>query len=352
VTVALGLIAFLIILTILVFVHELGHFSLAKLTGVRVDEFAIGFPPRLKSWTKNGTAYSINAIPLGGYVRMKGENGQRAGEATDDSFAGKAPWKRLSVLLAGPISNILLAFVIFFAIYIHGLPRGANIVTRVLPGSPAALAGIQSGDRITSINGVKIDFSDQIANVEDSHAGEQVTLIVGRGNRRIARIVTIRAHPPAGQGAMGIVLRDTTNVAYTPSQALGQSVQDVQAMVGTIPLAFQSQFGGNTGGARLSGPIGIAHITTQVVQQAPEDRAILLLQLTALLSANLGILNLLPFPALDGGRIVLVLASWVRRRNISPDVEGLIHLAGLAVLLAFILVISYQDIVSWLGGSS
>jgi regulator of sigma E protease len=141
-------------------------------------------------------------------------------------------------------------------------------------------------------------------------------------------------------------------VAYAPADALNLSLQEVETMVATVPQIFASRLSSSGGSGGVVGPIGIAHITTQAVQQAPEDRVTVLLQLAALLSANLGIINLLPFPALDGGRIVFVFISAIRRRNLSPEVEGIIHLAGLAVLLTLILLVSYNDIVRWLTGGS
>jgi regulator of sigma E protease len=333
----------------LVVVHELGHYSFARLLGVRVEEFGLGFPPRVKRWRRGGTIYSINAIPLGGFVRMLGENGQ---QNAPDSFGAKPPWRRFLILVAGPAANILLAVGIFFAVYMHGSSRQLTIITRVEPQSPAATAHLQVGDRIAAIDGTRVTYLDELSAATQSHLGQRVILEVDRRSNRLDITVTPRRNPPPNQGPIGIELGKSATVAYSPAQALNLSYQQVQDMVLAVPQVFASRFASHDSSSTVVGPIGIAHITTVAVQQAPQDRIAILLQLTALLSANLGVVNLLPFPALDGGRIVFVLISAVRRRNLSPEVEGFIHMAGLAVLLTLILLVSYNDIVHWVTGGA
>jgi regulator of sigma E protease len=348
-TFALGILAFLVILVTLVFIHELGHYSFAKLLGVRVDEFGIGFPPRLKSWTRNGTIYSINAIPLGGFVRMLGENGHHDGP---DSFGAQAPWRRFLILVAGPAANIILAVLIFFGIFMHGSSRQLTVITKVEPKSPAAIAHLRAGDKIVAIDATNVTYLQQLSDLTQQHLGRRIDLRVARGAQRIDITLVPRKHPPLNQGPIGIVLGKSAMVAYSPGEAFSLAFGQVQTMVATVPQIFVSRVSSQGGAGSVVGPIGIARITTEAVQQAPQDRVNVLLQLTALLSANLGIVNLLPFPALDGGRIVFVLISAVRRRNLSPQVEGLIHVAGLAILLTLILLVSYNDVVHWIEGGS
>ncbi len=346
-TVAVGILTFFVILAVLILVHELGHFTLAKIMGVRVEEFGLGFPPRLKSWTRGGTVYSLNALPLGGFVKMTGENGESDDPA---NFGAKPPWKRLLILLFGPVMNLSLAIGIFFFSFLAGSPRGLPVVTAVSPGSPAAIAGIHTGDTVVSVNRQHIQYLSDLQDATAGYLGHRVTLeLVYRGHQRTVSLVP-RRNPPANQGPMGIALTKVITVSHTPREALGLSVGQVVSMVGSIPLLLQNV--SKHGGSQVAGPIGIADITTHVVQQEPQQGPSPLFEFIALLSANLGVLNLLPIPALDGGRIVFVLLSWVRRRNLDPQIEGIIHLVGMAVLLMLILVISYNDIVRWVSGGS
>lgn len=350
-TIVVGIFAFFVILAVLILVHESGHFTFAKLTGVRVDEFGLGFPPRLKSWRRGGTVYSLNAIPLGGFVKMLGENGE---DDQPDSFGSKAPWQRLLILVSGPSMNLLLALAIFFVAFMAGSPRSLTVITAVSRGSPAAMAGLRSGDRIIAVNSSRVRYGDQVQTITSSRAGRRVTLRVRRGS--IIRTVSLfpRVHPPivhgVQQGAMGITLGDSVTIRHGPVASLGMSFGAVGGMIASVPalLAAIGQHQGST----VSGPIGIARVTTSVVHEEPSLGPGSLLEFVALLSANLGVLNLLPIPALDGGRIVFVLLSWVRRRNLDPEIEGVIHLVGMASLLLLILFISYHDIVSWVTGAS
>lgn len=345
-TLLLGLLVFVVILATLILVHELGHFAMAKLFGVRVQEFGLGFPPRVIGWEHGGTIYSVNAIPLGGFVRMEGENGEAA---EPDSFGAKPPWQRVIILMAGASMNILLAVAIFFFAFLGGSPRGLTVVTAVSAHSPASAAGLRTGDRILAVDGVLTPYYDQLVAQIASHQGHPVTLTVQRGSSDITLRLVPRAHPPVGQGPIGIALNDTVTVSYGPRQALRQSLGTVGSMVAAVPLTFQMLF--THGGQGVTGPIGIAHMTTNVVHNEPKEGIGSLLAFAALLSANLGVLNLLPIPALDGGRIVFALLSWLRRRNLDPQVEGMVHLVGMALLVLIILVVSYQDLIRWVTGA-
>jgi len=346
-TIFIGIIAFFVILGVLIFVHELGHFTFAKLSGVRVDEFGLGFPPRLKTWRRGVTLYSLNAIPLGGFVKMQGENGE---DGEPDSFGAKPPWQRLLILGAGPGMNLALAVVIFWATFMMGSPRGLSLLTAVAPHSPAAAAGLKTGDRIIAVDGQPVRYSDELQTAVDNNLGQRITLRVQRGARTFTTSLVPRINPPPHQGPMGVGVSKTITVAYGPVAALRRAVGEVGVMVSSLPAIIQSV--GQHGGGQVQGPIGIAQDTTSVVQSTPSYGIGAVLQWVALLSANLGVLNLLPIPALDGGRIVFVLLSWVRRRNLDPEVEGLIHMVGMAMLLLLILVISYQDVARWVGGGS
>lgn len=349
-TVFLGILTFVLVLAVLILVHELGHFTFAKLMGVRVEEFGLGFPPRVKSWRRGDTVYSLNAIPIGGFVKMLGENGD---DVEPDSFGAKPPWQRLIILAAGASMNLLLAVVISFFVFLHGSPvfQDSTAIAKVAPNSPAAAAHLEKGDQILTIDGQAVHSYRALANVIGKHLGQRVKLTVQRGSGSFTTGLVPRVHPPKNQGPMGIQLGQIRTVTYSPQEAAGRAVGQIGSMVAAIPTFFSSV--SHNGGSGLTGPIGIAHITTDVVQNAPQDGGIdSILGFVAFLSLNLGVLNLLPIPALDGGRIVFVLISWIRRRNLDPEVEGLIHMVGMAILLTLIVLISYHDIIRWVGGGS
>lgn len=346
-TIILGIFAFFVILATLILVHEIGHFTFAKLMGVRVDEFGLGFPPRLKTWKFRGTVYSLNSIPLGGFVKMLGENGENE---DPDSFGSKPPWQRFIILVAGPSMNILLAVVIFFFAFIGGAPKGLTVVTKVDPHSPAATAGIRPGDRILSVDGAQVSYLDDLQAATQRHLGQRLYLVVQRGSDNFVTSLVPRSHPPENQGPIGIELTKSATVAYSPAQALGLSLGTVGSIIAGVPNLLQTISHHDVN--NVAGPIGIAHVTTQAVHDEPKQGFGTILALVGVLSASLGILNLLPIPALDGGRIVFVLLSWVRRRNLDPEIEGVIHMVGMAALLLLILVISYHDIVRWVSGGS
>ncbi len=344
----LGILAFLIILAILIFVHELGHFSMAKLFGVRVDEFGLGFPPRVKSWKRGGTVYSLNAIPIGGFVKMAGENGE---DDAPDSFGAKPQWQRFIILAAGPTMNITLAVLVFFFAFLGGTPRALTVVTKVAAGSPAAHAGLHSADQIVAVDGKRVKYYEDLVSAVNSHLGTRVSLTIDRNGHSFGTSLVPRRYPPKNQGAMGVGLGQTAIVHYSPPKALALSFQQIGLMVSSLPHVIGGLLSG-PGRGQVAGPIGIAHITTQVVQTQPRNGWGSIFALMALLSANLGVLNLLPIPALDGGRIVFVLISWIRGRNLNPQVEGVIHVAGMALLLLLIALISYQDVARWISGSA
>lgn len=345
-TVILGILTFFVVLACLVLIHELGHFSTAKLLGVRVEEFGLGFPPRLKKWQWGGTIYSLNALPIGGFVKMLGENGQ---QAQPDSFGAQAPWKRFVILVAGPAMNVLLALIIFFLVQVGGYSRQLSIITGVQANSPAAAAGLRPNDRILSINGSPVRYLDDVQIVTLDHLGESVQLRVRRGPATFTTSLIPRLHPPDGQGPIGILMAKSVIFSQPPRKAAATAVQDIGATALAIPMIFHdlSQHRNH-----VSGPIGIAQQTTITVQNEPQVGIAWLFLLIGALSASLGVLNLLPIPALDGGRIVFVLLSWARRKNVDPELEGLIHMMGMAVLLTLIVLISYQDVARIVSGGS
>ena len=221
-TIFVGIVTFFVILAVLILVHELGHFTLAKLMGVRVEEFGLGFPPRLRSWTWGGTVYSLNTLPLGGFVKMTGENGE---DEDPSSFGAKAPWQRLLILLFGPVMNLSLAIGIFFFSFMGGSPRGLTIVTGVSAGSPAAAAHIRVGDKIVDAAGIHVNYLSDLQQITSSHLGKPLKVELVRNNRFRTVYLVPRKNPPVNQGPMGVALTKVTTVTYSP----GHSASSVRA---------------------------------------------------------------------------------------------------------------------------
>jgi regulator of sigma E protease len=342
VIVPVTIVAFIVVLTVLVFIHELGHFTVAKKIGILVEEFAIGFPPRLASIKRAETTYAINAIPVGGYVRMKGENGE---EDEPDAFGAKAWWRRGLVLLAGPAMNILFALILYtFVFAVLGSPQSDTSIAATLAHSPARHAHMKQGDVVYSIDGRLTPTLAKLETAIHHHLGQVLTVVVHRQGHPVILKVLARKKSDA---PMGIALGYTMRVMSFPSAMisawgqLGQSVTDVIQVFRTIASSA----------SQLVGPVGIARYTGQAATQVPQHSYGLaeFLLFVAFISSNLGLMNLLPIPALDGGRLVLTLVAGIRRRNLDPRVEGAIHLVGFALLITLILVISFHDVASWTG---
>lgn len=338
------ILAFLAVFSLLVFVHELGHFLLAKRAGVRVEEFGFGYPPRLLVLGRHQeTIFTLNAIPLGGFVRMPGENDP----LVPDSFASRSPGARASILVAGAGMNLVLAFLLFTLVSLLGEPVPATTevaVTAVTPGSPAALAGLQPGDTILALNGQEIMDSLDLVRLTQAHLGEEVTLLLKRGEETLGILLTPRRDPPPGEGPMGIAIETVVTSTRLESHPIWEAIplglertfRAAWAIIRGIILMVQGLIA-----PELAGPIGIAQFTGEVAQLGLPYLA----QFTAFLSVNLALLNLLPFPGLDGGRLAFVILEVLRRgKRLDPQREGLIHFIGIAILIGLVLVVSYFDI--------
>lgn len=335
----------ILVLSIIVLTHELGHFITAKSSGVKVEEFGLGFPPRLVSFKRGETRYSLNAIPFGGFTKMTGEEDpQQAG-----SLAGKSRGIRLLVITAGSLMNFLLALMLFSAGYLF--PREAAVgqvmVVEVAPNSPAARTGITTGDIILSINDQPVKSISELNQYIKENLGKETTLLIQRpdSTRRSIQVVP-RLAPPEGEGAIGIAI--STTKRYPLWQVIPMGARELVMTVIIWGEGLVSLFSGKVSASFL-GPLGIAQLTGEVA----EVGLLPLLKISALISLILGIMNLLPLPATDGGRITFVLLEWVRRgKRIAPRTEGLVHLIGFAMLIAFFLAITYQDIMRIITGES
>ena len=305
------------VLGFLIFIHELGHFLAAKWMGVRVHEFGFGYPPRMfKLFEHDGVEYTINWLPFGGFVRLAGENDDFE---TEGSLPTIAPWRRIIVMVAGPFMNLLTAVVIFAILMMAGIPQFVGDQT-TLPvqivgvgaESPAALAGLQPNDIILSIAGQEVIGIEEVSAALQANAGQEVEVVVRRGDADVAVSLRPRlpAEIPAGQGAAGIQIttyvsdEDIELVKYGPIEALIGGIKQTWAMIVLMIGGLVTMLRGlllpdvpaPEGG--VGGLVAIGRITAEIAQQGWRD----LLNLTAFLSINLAILNMLPIPALDGGR--------------------------------------------------
>ncbi len=344
------IIAFLLVFSLLVFVHELGHFTVAKLTGIRVEEFGFGYPPRLLTIARRGdTEYTLNAIPFGGFVRMLGEEDP----SHPDSFASKNMLVRAADLLAGSLMNIVLAVLLFIGIGLVGfdIPIGSVAIVGVAPGSPAAGAGLQEGDTILSIDGLIVRNTYELSRHTTGRLGEEVTLSIKRGEDTMPVRLTPRREPPANEGAMGVIIQTVDIVGADKLRySLGEAIPMAVRMTGDVIVAIISGVVGMIQGViapDIRGPVGIAAATGEIARSG----LVALTQFTAFLSIQLAIFNLLPFPGLDGGRLAFIALEALRGgKRVAPEKEGLVHLVGLVILIGLMLIVSYQDIARLLSG--
>lgn len=350
-------IIFIIVIGVLVLVHEFGHFVFAKRAGMKVEEFGFGFPPRMVGWKKGETIYSINWIPFGGFVKILGEDGDTRAPR---SFASGTFTQRLLVIVAGVIMNFLLAVVLLTIVNSFGLRLGLidgqtgnarNLevqVVSVSDGSPAAKAGLQPLDAIQGYkaNGavVAIHSTTDVQNAVASHVGQPLVLEIGRGGSTIEETVTPRANPPEGQGALGISLALTGEVSYPWYEAIWRGISDAtflaMATIQGYYALLKTLFVHGRLIADVSGPIGIATLTGQAARVGINY----LLQFVAMISINLAVLNIIPFPALDGGRAVILIIEKIKRSPVHKNVEGWINMVGFYLLVALMLYITYKDI--------
>jgi regulator of sigma E protease len=349
------IIIFLAVLSVLVIAHEWGHYAAAKKMGMKVEEFGLGFPPRLFKWKgKDGMIWSINLIPLGGFVKIKGESGEH--KDAKDSFAKKSIPARIFVLSAGVMMNLVLAAVMLSValaigtptIVEDGAPKGAIVtgeaiqILELVEEGPADVAGIELGDKVISVDGAAQSSAEGLRDTLGE--GGTFSMEILRGEETVTLEVTSTYLEEAEAEAVGILVLDTANVRYPVYLAPIKGVELTAYYTKEITVAFVEIIGDlitrDEIEADLAGPVGIATITGEIAARGIAP----LLQFMAILSMNLAVLNILPFPALDGGRIGFALLEAVRRKPTSPEFEAIVHNLGFLVLILLIVFVTYKDI--------
>ncbi|MFW5888379.1 MAG: RIP metalloprotease RseP [Patescibacteria group bacterium] len=371
------IIIFILVLSVLVFVHEFGHFWTARKFGVKAEEFGFGFPPRAFGFYKdmNGkwrkvigkkevkdasdTVYSVNWVPLGGFVKIKGENGE--GEDEPDSFAGKKPWKRAIILSAGVVMNVVLAAVLFSIGSMMGIPKALDglpedisvkdkkiQIIEVLPESPAKEAGFRMGDILVSIEGNRFEDINEIQNYVDSNGDQELTYKIKRGDEMKTFEVTPEEMEGSDRQGVGVALVTTGLVKYPFFTAIWEGIKTTGfLLVGVVVALFGLIKGLVTGagvGGDVAGPVGIAALTGQMADMG----LVYLIQFTALLSVNLAIINFIPFPALDGGRVLFLIIEKFKGSPVKKETEAIFHNIGFALLLLLILIITFKDVANFI----
>lgn len=342
---------FVVILVSLVVAHELAHFFTAKMFGVHVLEFGVGFPPRIFAKRFGETEYSLNWMPLGGFVRLLGEEDP----THPRSLASRPAWQRLIVLAAGSVINLVLPIVLFaFAFTVpHEVSTGRAVISAVGANSPAAESGLRSGDVILSIGGREARNTLDAGRFIRLNQGVPTDIRIRRGGEEMTVSVTPRWAPPANEGPTGIQIAPQTPFTETESLMPWQSLPlGVRTTLDTMVLARNEILSWVYGGAspQVAGPVAIAQTTGEIAREGGLSP---LLELAALLSINLGILNLLPLPMLDGGRALFVVIEVLRRgRRVAPEKEAMVHLVGFVVFITLAVVVTFADISRIVQGDS
>ena len=357
------LVVFLLILSVLVLVHEMGHFLAAKKFGIYVEEFGFGLPPRLFGIKKGETIYSINYLPFGGFVKLYGEEGLEEKTKTKIAksrvFYTRPVWQRSVVIAAGVFMNLLLAIFIISYIFTQGVmvPTQNVHIEKVITGSPAEIAGIKALDKvekfIVSENGekveVKITSTDILINTTKKYLDREITLEVDRNGKKLLFNIVPRKDYPADQGPMGVLISNFEEKKYSileaPVMGFKESLVLSRELVKGIGRTLWKLMTFQSVAKDVAGPIGIAQMTGEAIKFGHNA----ILEMLGLLSLNLSIINILPFPALDGGRLAFVIIEGITGKRVKTNWERYIHQIGMAILLLLILLVTVNDLIRMFG---
>ena len=336
------LIVSILIFGLIIAVHEFGHFIVAKAVGIKVDEFSIGMGPKIFAKKGEETQYSLRAIPIGGYVKMEGEYYEEGKEADENprSFNNQPIYQRILVVIAGVVMNFILAIVIFSFLAMRlGVPAGNTVITEVVPDSPASAAGFFAGDMIVEVDGKTITDRADLDTIIKTNPNKELEFKVIRDEK------TVSLFPVIGEGEEKLGYLGIMGEGYTMEQqgisgALNYAAKETVRLLTFIVVSLKFLFIGHIGIESFSGPVGII----QVIDETAKVGFYPLLYLLAFMSANIGFLNLLPIPGLDGSKILFLIYEGLRGKPLDRKKEGLITMIGFAFLLALFLLITFNDI--------
>ncbi|MDP3769797.1 MAG: M50 family metallopeptidase [Candidatus Sungbacteria bacterium] len=350
------LVMLVVSLSLLIIVHELGHFYSARFLKVKVEEFGFGFPPKVYSRVKNGIRYSINLLPLGGFVKIFGEHGE--GENSHESFSSRPAWQRMIILGAGVGMNIVLAWVFFSVGAAVGTPQVSDdahsglpiSIIGILPRSPAEQRGLRFGDQIIELRSgemsLRVESEKDVSDFVDGYRGEEITMIIRRAGNAQEIKVTPRVRMPEGEGPLGISMGrlSSVRVAWYKAPFVGAQVvaETLVAIVSGLGVIIREFFWYRHTDVAVSGPVGIYFFGRDI--QALGFSYIL--QFVGMLSVNLAVLNALPIPALDGGRMFFILIEKLRGSRVNPRLENMAHSIGFAVLILLMVLVTYKDLLT------
>ncbi len=353
----MNLIIFVVALSVLVLVHEFGHMFMARISGVKVEEFGLGLPPRIIGKKIKGTIYSINWLPVGGFCKLYGED-PPSPEATEGqvakkySFQYKNPWQKLLIVLGGVLMNLVLAVIIFSIVYaVLGVPKETDRVTiiGVSENSPAERAGLKIDDVILKIGDKEIKKASELTDEVGKYKGQMVNLEIGGASHAspVQIGVEVRENPPEGEGSMGVSISNTEMIKmpwYRFYEGIGAGFKEAyywgKIIVGGVWSMISGLFKGQIP-KDVSGPIGMYEATSSI----KNNQGILaVIHFFGIVSVNLAVVNVLPFPALDGGRIIFVLYEMIFRKKANQKIEIVVNNIGMIILLVLILLITVGDI--------
>lgn len=322
----------IIVFGLLIGIHEAGHLIAAKLNGIKVHEFAIGMGPKLFSFSTSETEYSLRLIPIGGYCKMEGEDEESHDER---AFCNKAPWRKFTVIVAGAIMNLILGFVALCILLGSSQQIVTPTVGNTIPGKPAENAGIITGDRIVKLNNTKINIHSDISFFLSRNNGEEVKVTVDRNGEKVTLFVTPYEEDGAYYFGYHPLVENNSFIS-----TLKQSFYTEIFISKVIFVTFGELFSGKISIKESSGPVGIV----TEIGKAAKMGFMNIVYLVALISINLGLFNLLPLPALDGGRAVFCLFEMITKKKVPTNVEGAIHSIGFIILLLLMLFVTYNDV--------
>lgn len=340
------IISFIVVFAVLVLFHELGHFIVAKLVGIKVHEFSIGFGPRIGHRRIGETVYSLRGVPLGGYVRLAGlDRSEDDNEVYTDprSYYSKPTWAKLATFVAGPFMNIVLAVLLYFTIFsVVGVP--AVSVMGVLPESPADLAGLQENDIVVSVNGRRVEMALELFEIINANPGKELQLVVSREGAEVQVTAVPETVPGTGEGRLGIEIGEA-KVKRGLLQTLSASVAYTMEIFRMITVFLWRVLTGRAA-AEFTGPVGIFRAIRQTAEATPTFSAFVMgiMVLAAYLSTNLALFNLLPIPVLDGGWLVLIIVEAIRGKPVSVEHEAIYRFVGFLMIMALFVLVTLKDV--------